>query len=59
MVGYMKYKDEVPQEDQTKKGKTLRNNQGNQTSNLSTKTPTHMEDSFHVSRYITKTVPRN
>ena len=59
MAGYTKHKDEIPQEDQTKKGRTFRNGQSNRTGDLLTKTPIHMEDSSHVPCYLIKTVPRN
>ena len=59
MVGHAKHKDELSQEDQTQKGGSFRNSQGNQTSNLSTKTSIHMEDSPHVPCYFTKTVQGN
>ena len=56
MVGHMKHKDELPQEDRTKNGRTFQNSQSDRTGDLSTKTPIHMEDSSHVSCYLTKTV---
>ena len=59
MVGHMKHKDELPQEDRTQKGRPFQNSQGDQTGNLSTKTPIHMEDSPHVPCYFTKTVQGN
>ena len=59
MVGYKKYKDEISQENQTEKRRTLRNSQGNRTSNLSTKAPACVEDSSCVPCHITKAIPRN
>ena len=43
MVGHAKYKNELPQENQTKKGRPFQNSQGTQTGNLLTKAPFYME----------------
>ena len=61
MVGHTKHKNKLSQEDQTQKGRSFRNSQGNRTGNLSTKASIHMEDSPHVPCYFTKTktVQRN
>ena len=59
MAGYKKYKDELSQENQTEKRGTLRNSQGNRTSDISTKAPTYLEDSSHVPHHITKAIQRN
>ena len=59
MVGHVKYKNELPQEDQTKKGRPFRNSQGTQTGNLSTKASFHMENSPHLPCNFTKTIQGN
>ena len=59
MAGYKKYKDELSQENQTKKRGTLQNSQGNWTSDISTKAPAYLEDSSCVPRHITKAIQRN
>ena len=51
MVGHMKYKNELPQENQTKKGRPFRNSQGTRTGNLSIKASFHtwkIHPIFHV-----------
>ena len=59
MVGLMKHKDELPQEDRTQKGRSFQNSQGARAGNLSTKTPIHMEDSPRVPCYFIKEVQGN
>ena len=59
MAGHTKYKNELSQEDWTQKRRSFRNSQGNQTGNLLTKAPIHMENSLCVPCYTTKTVQRN
>ena len=58
MAGHLKRKNELSQEDRTKKGGSFRNSQGNQTGNLLTKTSLHMENSPCLSRDFAKTIQR-
>ena len=59
MAGHTKHKNELSQEDQTQKGRSFQNSQGNQTGNLLTKASIHMENSSRVPCYFIKTVQRN
>ena len=59
MAGHAEHKNELSQEDQTQKGRSFQNSQGNQTGNLSTKASTYMENSPRVPCYFTKTVQGN
>ena len=45
MVGHVEYKNELPQENWTKKGRPFQNSQGTQAGNLSTKAPFYMGNS--------------
>ena len=59
MARHTEYQDELPQEDWTKKGRPLRNNQGNRTGNLSIEASHHMENPPRFSRNFTKAIQRN
>ena len=59
MVGHAKYKNELPQENRTKKGRPFRNSQGTRAGNLSIKTPFYMENPPCLQRNSTKTIQRN
>ena len=59
MAGHAEHKNELSQEDRAQKRRSFRNSQGNQTGNLLTKAPIHMENSPRVPCYTTKTVQRN
>ena len=59
MAGHTKHKNELSQEDQTKKGGPFQNSQGNRTGNLSTKASLQMENSPYLPCNFTKTVQRN
>ena len=59
MVGHAEYKNELPQENQTKKGRPFQNSQGIQAGNLSTKAPFYMENSPRLPCDFTKTIQRN
>ena len=59
MAGHTKYKDKSSLEDQTKKRRTFQNNQSNQTDNLSTEAPCHMEDPQCIPHHLTKTIQGN
>ena len=59
MVGHAEYKNELSQENRTKKGRPFRNTQSNQTSNLLIKAPFDMENSPHLPCNLTKTIQRN
>ena len=59
MVGHVKYKNELPQENRTKKGRPFQNSQGTRNGNLSTKAPFYMENSPCLPHDFTKTIQRN